>query len=109
MAHNHALGAVDHESPLRRHQRDLAHINFLFLRAFLLPKLKSDMQRRAIGLALALGFERGQLRLANFVMAEIEDGLFVVTLDRKNFPENGLEPVSLALSKRDVFLEKIDV
>ena len=36
LAHNHALGAVDHESPLRRHQRDLAHVNFLFLRAFFL-------------------------------------------------------------------------
>ena len=42
-------------------------------------------------------------------MAEIEDGLFVVALDRKNFFKNGLETVVLALGKRNVFLEKIDV
>ena len=42
-------------------------------------------------------------------MAEIENGFFVIALDRKNFFEDGLESVVLALGKGHVFLKKIDV
>src|SRR5437764_5275385 len=70
LADHDAFRAVDHESPLRRHERDLAHVNFFFLRPLLLAELKRDVERRAESLALALRFERRQLRLADLVMAE---------------------------------------
>ena len=67
------------------------------------------MERRAEGLAFALRFEGAQLRLADFVMAEIERRLFVVALDRENFLEDGLQAGILPLGERNVFLEKVDV
>jgi len=67
------------------------------------------VERRAVSLTFALGFERAQLGLADLVVAKIENGLFIVALDRKNFFEHGLKPVVLALGKLDVFLEEIDV
>ena len=36
LAYHYALRAVYNEGPLRRHQGDFAHIDFLFLRAFFL-------------------------------------------------------------------------
>jgi len=42
-------------------------------------------------------------------MAEIEDGFLVVTLDRKNLFEDGLEAVVLPFSERDILLEEVDV
>ncbi len=97
LGNNDAFGAVDHERALRRHERDFAHVNFFFLGPFLLAELESDVERRAVGLAFALRFERAQLGLADFVMAEIEDGFFVVALDWKNFFENGLKAVVFPL------------
>ena len=86
-----ALGAVDDERALRRHERDFAHVDFFFLRPLLFLELEGDVQRRAVGLAFALRLERAQFRLADFVMAEIERRLFVVALDRENFLEDGLQ------------------
>jgi hypothetical protein len=37
LANHHALSTVDDEGALWRHERDFAHVHFLFLRAFLLP------------------------------------------------------------------------
>ncbi len=109
LADHDALGAVDHERALRRHERDLAHVNFFFLRPFLLAELESDMERRAERLAFALCLERRQFRFADFVVAEIERRFFIVALDRKHFLEDRLEAGILPLGKRHVFLEEIDV
>src|SRR5205807_1752254 len=106
---NHALRAVNDERSLRRHERDLAHVNFLFLRAFLLAELERHVEWRAIGLSLALRFERGQLRLADLVMRKVECRLFIVALDREHFLEYRLEPGIFPFRERDVFLEEIDV
>ncbi len=86
-----ALGAVDHERALRRHERNFAHVNFLFLRPLFFLELEGDVERRAKGLAFALRLEGAQFRFANFVVAEIERRLFVVALDRENFLEDGLQ------------------
>ena len=91
LRNNHALGAVDHERALRRHERDFAHVNFLFFRPLLFAELESHVERRAESLAFALRFERAQFRLADFVMAKIERRFFVVALDRENFFEDGLQ------------------
>src|SRR5204863_976457 len=100
----HAFGTIDDERSLRRHERDFAHVNFLFLGPLFFAELEGNVERCAVGLALALGLERGQLWFADFVMAEIENGFFVVALDRKYFFENGLKTGSFALGKRDIFL-----
>ena len=42
-------------------------------------------------------------------MAEIEDSLLVVALDRKNLFEDGLQSVIPPLGKRHILLEKIDI
>ena len=71
-----ALGAIDDERALRRHERDFAHVNFFFLGALFFLELEGDVKRRAKGLAFALAFERSQLGLADFVDGEIEHRLF---------------------------------
>ena len=109
LRNDHALGAVDDERALRRHERDFAHVNLLFLRPLFFLELESDVERRAKGLAFALRLERAQLRLADFVMAEIERRLFVVALDRENFLEDRLQAGVFPLARRDVLLQKIDV
>src|SRR5262249_31669382 len=97
LAHHNALRAVDDEGALWRHERDLAHINFLFLRAFLLPQLERHVQGRAVGLSFALRFQWRQFGFADVVVTEIKNGLFIVAFDRKNFLENGLKALILAL------------
>ena len=72
LGNDDALGAVDHKRALRRHERNFAHVNFLFLRALFFLELEGDVERRAEGLAFALRLERAQFRLADFVLAEIE-------------------------------------
>src|SRR5713101_3956019 len=39
LAHHHTLSAINDERALRRHERDFAHVNLLFLGAFFLPQL----------------------------------------------------------------------
>ena len=55
-------------------------------------------------LALALGFERAELRLADLVMGEIQRRLVVVALDGENFLENRLEAAVFALAGGDILL-----
>ena len=92
-----------------RHERDFAHVNFLFLGAFFLAQLERHVQWRTVSLAFALRLQRGQFRLTNFVVTEIEHCFFIVALDRKDLLENSLESLILPLRRGDVFLEKIDV
>ena len=73
------------------------------------PQLESDVQRRAERLTFALRFERTQFRLADFVMTEIENGFFVVTLDWENFLENCLQSVGLPFRERDILLQEVDI
>ena len=109
LADDDALGAIDDERALRGHERDFAHVNFFFLGALLLLELEGHIERRAEGLAFALRFERGQLRLADFVMAEIEGRLLVVALDREDFLEHGLEAGVLPLRRGHVLLQELHV
>jgi len=81
LAYDYALGAVDDKRALRRHERDFAHVNLLFLRAFFFSQLESDVQRRAVGLAFALRFKRRQFRLTNVIVTKIEDRFLVVAFD----------------------------
>src|SRR6266513_3210051 len=107
---NHpALGSVDHESTLRRHEQNFAHVNFLFFGPTLLAELECDMKWSAISLTFALRFQGGQLWLANLVMAEIKDCFLIITFDRENLFEDGLQAVALPFGKRNILLQEIDV
>jgi hypothetical protein len=103
LAHHNAFRTIDDEGTLRRHERDLTHVHFLFLRAFLLPQLERHVQRRAVGLPFALRFKWRQFWLTDIVVAEIKNGLFIVAFDRENFLENSLKPLIFALRIRTSF------
>src|SRR5690348_20405 len=109
LRHHHSLCAIDDKRALRRHQRDFAHVNLLFLRPLLLLQLKGDMERRAVSLSLALRLQRRQFWFTDLEMAEIQRGFLIVALDRKNFLKYGLQAVVLPLAKGHVLLQEIDV
>ena len=109
LADHDALGAVDDECALRRHERKFAHVHALFLDVLVLAQAERDVKRRGESLALALAFQRAQFRLADLVIAELELDLLVIALDRENLRENGLESFVLPLGQGDFLLEKIFV
>ena len=109
LRHHHSLGAVDNKRSLRGHERDFAHVNFLFLRSLLFLELESNVQRRAIGLALALRLQRRQFWFTDLVVAEIQRRFLIVALDRKNFLKYGLQAGVLPFVERHVLLQEIDV
>src|SRR5438874_4894250 len=109
LGNNHPLRPVDHERSLRRHERDLAHVDLLFLRPLFLLELESDVERRTESLPFALRFQGAQFWLADLVMTEIQGGLFVIALDRENLLEDSLQAIILAFGQRHVFLQKVDV
>ena len=94
-----ALGAIDDEGALRRHERDFAHVNLLLLGPLLFLQLEGDVQRRAEGLALAHRLADAQLRLADFVAGKVERDFFVVARDREDFLEHRLQTGLLALAR----------
>src|SRR5438128_11331592 len=85
------LRSVDDKRSLGSHERNFAHVNFLFLRPLFLAELESDMKRSAVGLTFPLRLEGRQFRLSDLVMAEIKGRLLVVAFDGKDFLENGLQ------------------
>ena len=97
---DHALGAIDDKRPLRSHERDLAHIDFLLLDAFLFLKLEGDVERRAEGLAFAHGFANAQLRLADLVTGEIQRDFLIIASDGEYFLEHRLKAGLFALGGR---------
>src|SRR5262249_55883795 len=85
LAHHHALRTIDDERTLRRHERDLTHVHFLFLGAFLLAQLERHVQRRTVCLTFPLRFKWRQFWFTDIVVTEIKNGLFIVAFDRENF------------------------
>ena len=75
LADDDAFGAIDDERALRRHQRQFAHENFFFLGALFVLEQERDVERRAVGQALAQAFQPVQLRLADFVGMKIQHAL----------------------------------
>ncbi len=106
---HHALGAVDDEGALRRHERNFAHVHFLLLDALFLLQPEGDVERRGKGLALALALESAHFRIADVVRNEVEDDFLVVALDGEDLAEYRLEADLLALRRGDVLLEELDV
>ena len=57
LADNDTFRAINDEGSLRCHERNFAHVNFFFLRAFVVPQLKRHMQGSTKSLALPLTFK----------------------------------------------------
>ena len=111
LAHDHALGAVDHERALVGHEREIAHEDLLVGDTLDFARLGRDQadahaQRRAVGhVALAALLDR-ILRLAERVLAELEDQVTGEILDRRDRGERfrqtlGLEPIEASLLQLD--------
>ena len=109
LAHDHALSAVDHETALRGDERDFPHENTLLLGPFFVLETKDHVQRRAVGLPLVDALQPVHLGRADHVVVIIENHLFVVTLDRENFIEHGLQADVLPFLRTDFRLEKLVV
>src|SRR5688500_4869671 len=109
LADNDAFGAVDHESALRRHERQFAHEHFFFLRAGLFLQQKSDMQWRAVSDAFPQAFQPIQLRLADFITVIIQNDFPIVTLDWEYLGEDRLQTEVFALARGDFRLQELFV
>src|SRR5437773_8215414 len=92
----HPFRPIDHKRSLRRHERDLAHVDFLFLRPLFFLELESDVERRAESLPFPLCLQRRQFWLADLVMTEIERGFLIIALDGENLLEHSLQAGGLA-------------
>lgn len=116
LRHDHALGAVDDERTGRRHERNLAHVHFLFLhflddglaRRLLVEEHEAHLraQRRAVGQAALLTFLDVERRRRQRIAHELETSEAVMRDDGKHRREGGLQPLGLALRGGHIGLQK---
>src|SRR5262249_8583082 len=103
---DYPLGSVDHEGSVRRHQRDFAEVDLLFLdvldrAATLLDipdnQLNLDLDGRGIGHPALMAFLDIVLGFTELVADELERRGLVEVFDRKNRLEYRLQPDFTAL------------
>ena len=115
-----ALGAVDHESAVGRHQGHVAHVDVLLLDVANRPKTgfflnvedaqsQSDLQRSGKRHAALLALFHVVLRLLQLVAHKVEHGAVGEVLDRENGPEHLLQAHIGAALGRDVHLKEVIV
>ena len=109
LADHDALRPVDHKGALRGHERNLAHVNFLFLGGPFVLVTEGHIEGRAEGLALTLTLDGGHLRLTQVITDKVQAGLFFETKDGEKLPEHRLESHVLAFRGIHVLLEKFVV
>ena len=115
-----ALGAVDHESAVGRHQGHVAHVDVLLLDVANRPETgflfdvedaqaQSDFKRSGERHAALLALFHVVFRLLQLVADEIEHGAVGEVLDRENGPEHLLQANVGAALGRDVHLKEVIV
>ncbi len=109
LADDDALGAVDDESALGRHEREFAHVYALFLDVLVFAETEGDVEGSGEGLTFANAIEKADLGFTDFVFGKFKLDLFVVTFDRKNFVKNGLQSLIFPAVGSDLLLQKIAV
>ena len=113
-----ALGPVDDEGALLRHERDVAHVDVLLLDvlhgagARLLVRLEDDqaelhLQRRGIGHVALDAFLDVVLRLFELVRDVLEHGALVEVLDREDGLEDRLQAFVTAVRDADFALQEL--
>ena len=115
LTHDHALGAVDDESPERREERKLTEIDFL-LDDVLRPlagfgrleddELEGGFERRGVRHVALDALGHGVLGLAKSVALELEREVLVDVRDREQVLEDALESDVLAVLRCGVELEQ---
>src|SRR5581483_8368760 len=117
LAHDHALGAVDDERALVRHEGQFTEVDFLTplladgLRLRLLvviehDEAQGDLERDRERHAAVVAFLDRVFRIAEVIRVELEQRIVVVVGDRKHRLEHRLQPDVLAPVGRNVLLEK---
>ena len=120
LRHDHALGAVDDEGALVRHERDVAHIDVLLLDVldrtgsrFLVglehDQAQLDLQRRGIGHVALDALLDVVLGLFELVRDVFQDGAFVEVLDREHRLEDRLDALVATLARTDLALQELFV
>ena len=115
-----ALGAVDDEGAVGRHQGHVAHVDVLLLdvadraQASVLfhvedGEAQGHLQRGGEGHAALLALLDVVLRLLKLVLHEVEDGAVGEILDREHRPEHLLKTQVGPLLRRDVHLQEVIV
>jgi len=116
LRNDHTFRAVDDERTGRRHERDFAHVHFLFLhflddrlaRRFFIEQHQPHFgaQRRAVRQTALLTFLDVERRRRQHVADELETCEPVVRNNRENGCERGLQAFRLALRRRRICLQK---
>ena len=116
LRHDHTLGSVDDEGTGGRHERNLAHIDFLLfhfldrrLGCFLVHDRQAHLgaQRRSKGQAALLTFLDVERRHAERVADELEARILGMALDRENAGERRLQAFILApVGRRELLQER---
>ena len=113
LADDDALGTIDDEGTCIGHERDLAHVDLLFLGGLLVLVTESHIEGGAVGLAVDLALDRADLGLLKLVTDEIQGGLFLKAVDREELAEDGLEAYVLSLgglnARLEEFLVRLDL
>lgn len=115
LRHDDALGAVDDEGTGAGHERNLAHVDFLFLD--FLDRGLADLaveqhqahlraQGRRIGQATLLTFLDIEHRFAEHIAHELQARHTVVTNDRENRRERRLQTVGYAFGRGGIRLQE---
>jgi hypothetical protein len=106
LADDNALGTVHDEGACIGHERDFAHVDFLFLGGLLVLVAEGDIKGCAIGLTVNLTLDRGDLGLLQCVAHKVEIRLLLEAVDGEKFSEDGLKTDILALRGLDTRLEE---
>ena len=119
LAHDHALAAVDDERSLLGHERNFAHVHFVFADfleglgfgrvAVVDLELDAGAQGRRVGQAAQLALGDVEFGLLKAVAQELQTRVAVVARDRENGGESRLQTDILAVLRLDIGLEKLFV
>ena len=120
LGNDHALGAVDDEGAVIRHQRHVAHIDVLLLdvadrtRAGLLVDIEDhqpegDLERRGIGHVALLAFVDVVFRQFELVFDEFEGAVLGKIRNREDRAEHLLQPAIGPVPGLDIHLQELVV
>ena len=115
-----SLRAVDHKGAVLGHERQFAHVDFLFLDlargavragSFAIEQRKTDLyaQRCCVGQASNLAFLDVENRRAKAIAVVMEDRIARVAFDREYGAKRCVQTVVLAPIDRHRFLQKVTV